>query len=162
MLLRSGQAAINEGERIPGLAATLRRSGIGYVLVRNDLSPASIGYISPQPVHQALRGSGFKVVASFGPAITSAQRGPGSSQAQSSGSSSGAQAALPSYTAIEIFAPAGAPDKPPPAAVALPVSQTVLVNGDRTPLQLTGQRVLAPSAAVMSGDPLPVRRRGGH
>ena len=158
MLLRSVQAAINTGERIPGLAATLRRSGIAYVLVRNDLSPASIGYISPQPVHQALTRSGFQVVASFGPAITGVQGGPGSSQAQSSASSSGAQV-LPSYPAIEIFAPAGAPGRPPPAAAALPVSKTVLVNGGPDALlQLTGQRVLGPSApAVIAGDPLPVR-----
>jgi arabinofuranan 3-O-arabinosyltransferase len=159
MLLRSVQAAINSGERIPGLAATLRRSGIGYVLVRNDLSPASIGYTSPQPVHQALRSSGLKVVASFGPEITAAQSGPGSSLPPASAVSPRTQPALPAYPAIEIFAPVTAPDRPPPAAVALPVSQTVLVNGGPDALlQLAGQRVLAPSAtAVIAGDPLPVK-----
>ncbi|MGN6795540.1 MAG: alpha-(1-_3)-arabinofuranosyltransferase domain-containing protein, partial [Streptosporangiaceae bacterium] len=159
MLLRSVQSAINSGERIPGLAATLRRSGIGYVLVRNDLSPASIGYTPPQPVHQALTSSGYQVVASFGPHITGAQGAPVSSQAPSGSGSSQAQGALPSYPAIEIFAPATAPDRPPPAAVALPVDKTVLVNGGPDALlQLTGQRVLTPSApAVIAGDPLPVR-----
>ncbi|MDR2985625.1 MAG: alpha-(1-_3)-arabinofuranosyltransferase family protein, partial [Nocardiopsaceae bacterium] len=161
MLLRSVQAAINSGERIPGLAATLSRSGIGYVLVRNDLSPASIGYTPPQLVHQALASSGYKVVASFGPAIT-AQGGPGSLQPSgvSGGGAVQPQIALPSYPAIEIFAPSlPSADHPPPAAVALPVSQTVLVNGGPDALlQLTGQRVLAQSApAVIAGDPLPVR-----
>jgi arabinofuranan 3-O-arabinosyltransferase len=159
MLLRSVQAAINSGERIPGLAATLSRSGIGYVLVRNDLSPASIGNTPPEAVHQALTSSGFKVVASFGPQITGAQGGLGSLVAQPASGASPSQAALPSYPAIEIFAPATAADRPPPAAAALPVSQTVLVNGGPDALlQLTAQRALAPSApAVIAGDPLPVK-----
>ncbi len=146
LLLRSVEAAINSGARVAGLAATLRRSGIGYVLVRNDLSPGSIGYTPPQTVHQALTSSGFQVVASFGPAITAAQYSPGSPQA------------LPAYPAIEIFA-GGEAARPPPAAVALPVSKTVLVGGGPDALlQLTGQRLLAPSApATMAGDPLPVR-----
>jgi arabinofuranan 3-O-arabinosyltransferase len=160
LLLRSVQAAINSGERIPGLAATLRRSGIGYVLVRNDLSPASIGYTPPQAVHQALASSGFKVVASFGPALSGAEYSPGSAQAP--GNSGSAQAALPAYPAIEIFAagPRGGPAvRPPPAATALPLSKTVLVNGGADALlQLTAQRLLAPSApVVIAGDPLPVR-----
>jgi arabinofuranan 3-O-arabinosyltransferase len=159
LLLRSVQAAINSGERIPGLSATLARSGIGYVLVRNDLSPASIGYTPPQAVHQALASSGFKVVASFGPEITSAPSGPASSSVQSGAAAARTQASLPSFPAIEIFAPVTAPDRPPPAAVAFPVSQTVLVNGGPDALlQLTRQRLLTPSApAIIAGDPLPVR-----
>ena len=162
LLLRSVQAAINSGERIPGLAATLRRSGIGYVLVRNDLSPASIGYTPPQAVHEALASSGFRVVASFGPALSGAEYSPGSAQAPGSAGSSRAQAALPAYPAIEIFAagPGGERDvRPPPAATALPISKTVLVNGGADALlQLTAQRLLAPSApVVIAGDPLPVR-----
>ena len=159
LLLRSVEAAINSGERIPGLAATLRRSGVGYVLVRNDLSPGSIGYTPPQAVHQALASSGFKVVASFGPPVNRAQYSPGSEQAPGSAGSSQAQAALPAYPAIEIFAAGAAPARPPQAAIALPLSKTVLVNGGADALlQLTGQRVLAPSApAVIAGDPLPTR-----
>jgi arabinofuranan 3-O-arabinosyltransferase len=162
LLLRSVEAAINGGERIPGLAGTLRRSGIGYVLVRNDLSPASIGYTPPQAVHEALTSSGFHVVASFGPGVNGAQYSAGSAQTPGSTGSAQAQAALPSYPAIEIFAAGQARGKavrPPPAATALPLSKTVLVNGGADALlQLTAQRVLAPSApAVIAGDPLPTR-----
>ena len=76
LLLRSIDGAINSGERIPGLVAALRRSGIGYVLVRNDLSSGSIGYTPPQQMHQALASSGFHVVASFGPRIGGGNPGP--------------------------------------------------------------------------------------
>jgi arabinofuranan 3-O-arabinosyltransferase len=148
VLLRSIQAAINSGERIPGLAGTLTRSGIRYVVVRNDLSPYAIGYIPPQLVHEALISSGFRVVAEFGPAMTGTRSPPGAPST-----------ALPSYPAVQIFAagPAGAP--PPQAAVALPVSQTVLINGGPDGLlQLAAQRILQPSApAVIAGDKLPVR-----
>lgn len=148
LLLRSIDAAIKSGERVAGLAATLDRSGIGYVLVRNDLSPYAIGYTPPQVVNQALISSGLRLVATFGPDITGPRRIPG-----------GAQPALPSYPAVEIFA-AGPPGaRPPPPAVALPLSKTVLINGGPDALlQLAAQRILAPSApAVIAGDRLPVR-----
>src|SRR5262245_19755368 len=150
LLLRSVQGAINSGERIPGLAATQARSEIRYVVVRNDLSPAAIGYTPPQIVHQSLISSGFHLVASFGPAVSA----PPANQ-----SVPAAKYAPPAYSAVEIFAAAAATTAPPQPAVALPVSKTVLVNGGPDALlQLTGQRVLAPSApAVIAGDPLPVR-----
>jgi arabinofuranan 3-O-arabinosyltransferase len=148
VLLRSVEAAINSGERIAGLAATLSRSGIRYVVVRNDLSPFALGYIPPQVVHQALVSSGFRVVATFGQAITRAQATPGAPQT-----------VLPSYPAVEIFAAGPARAGPPRAAVALPISKTVLVNGGPDALlQLTAQRILSPSTpAVIAGDKLPVR-----
>jgi arabinofuranan 3-O-arabinosyltransferase len=150
LLLRSVQGAINSGERIPGLAATLARSGIGYVVVRNDLSPAAIDYTPPQVVRQSLVSSGFRLVASFGPAVSAAQ-------ANQSGLA--ATYAPPAYPAVEIFEADPVTTPPPQPAVALPVSKTVLVNGGPDALlQLTGQRVLAPSApVVIAGDPLPVR-----
>jgi arabinofuranan 3-O-arabinosyltransferase len=149
LLLRSVDAALNLGERIPGLVATLHRSGIGYVVVRNDLSPSSIGYVPPQVVHRALESSGFHRVAAFGGLVTGAQTDPGAGNLAY---------ALPSYPAVEIFA-AGAPGTPPPAAaVALPASRTVLVNGGPDALlQLTGQHVLPAGApAIIAGDPVPV------
>ena len=148
LLLRSVEAAVNSGERIPGLAATLRRSGIRYVVVRNDLSPTSIGYTSPQVVHQALASSGFRRVAAFGGVTGPQGGGPGAPQA-----------ALTSYPAVEIFAAAGAAGGPPAAAVALPVSRTVLVNGGPDALlQLIGQGVLPASApVVIAGDRLAAR-----
>ncbi|HEX9067026.1 MAG TPA: alpha-(1-_3)-arabinofuranosyltransferase family protein [Streptosporangiaceae bacterium] len=156
LLLRSVDAAINLGERIPGLVATLHRSGIGYVVVRNDLNPTSIGYVQPQVVHRALESSGWHRVAAFG--VTPAAGG--NAAAGGSAAASGAQqVAQPSYPAVEVFAagPAGTP--PPAAAVALQASRTVLVNGGSDALlQLIGQHVLpSGSPAITAGDPVPAR-----
>ncbi|HEX9551810.1 MAG TPA: alpha-(1-_3)-arabinofuranosyltransferase family protein [Streptosporangiaceae bacterium] len=150
LLLRSVQGAINSGERIAGLAATLHRSGIGFVVVRNDLSPAAIGYTPPQVVHQSLVSSGFRLVASFGPAVSGAVTNPAAPAGKYS---------PPAYPAVEIFAAGPATLGPPPPAVALAVNKTVLVNGGPDALlQLTGQRILAPSApAVIAGDRPPAR-----
>ncbi len=150
LLLRSVEGAINSGERIAGLVATLRRSGIGYVVVRNDLSPAAIGYTPPQVVHQSLISSGFRRVASFGPVVSGALANPSALQAAY---------APPAYPAVEIFMAGPATMGPPRPAVALPVSKTVLVDGGPDALlQLTGQRILGPSApAVIAGDRLPAR-----
>ncbi|HYS31492.1 MAG TPA: alpha-(1-_3)-arabinofuranosyltransferase family protein, partial [Streptosporangiaceae bacterium] len=150
LLLRSLESAVTSGQRVAGLAGTLRRSGIRYVLVRNDLNSAELDYVPPQVVHQALLSSGFRRVAAFGPLITGAQTDPGAPQIQY---------ALPSYRAVEIFAAGPETARPPSAAVALPVSRTVLVSGGPDALlQLTGQHVLAASApAVLAGDRLPAR-----
>jgi arabinofuranan 3-O-arabinosyltransferase len=150
LLLQSLESAITSGQQVPGLAGTLKRSGISYVVVRNDLSPATLDYVQPQVVHQTLLSSGFRRVAAFGPVITGAQTHAGAQQIRY---------ALPSYPAVEVFAAGPAGARPPAAAVALSVSKTVLVNGGPDAmLQLTGQRILAVSApAVLAGDRLSVR-----
>src|SRR5207248_9568111 len=66
-LLDGAEQAIEAGTASPGLAGYLARAGIRYVLVRNDLDPAQLGYTPPAVVHAALRASGFTRVASFGP-----------------------------------------------------------------------------------------------
>ncbi|HUD36062.1 MAG TPA: alpha-(1-_3)-arabinofuranosyltransferase family protein [Streptosporangiaceae bacterium] len=147
LLLDSLESAVESGEQVPGLAATLARSGIRYIVVRNDLNPSALGYTSPQTVHQALASSGFQRVAAFGPLITGAQTDPSATQIQY---------ALPSYPAVEVFEAKSALGTPmPPAATALPVSRTVLVNGGPDALlQLTGQHLLGSAPAVMAGDKL--------
>ncbi|MHB1593696.1 MAG: alpha-(1-_3)-arabinofuranosyltransferase domain-containing protein [Streptosporangiaceae bacterium] len=97
----------------------LVRSGIGYVVVRNDLSPASIGYQPTSLVHLTLAWSGFVRVAEFGPRAAWAQTAPGAGPFGY---------ILPSYPAVEIYAarPGG---RPPPPATALPVRETVLLGG---------------------------------
>ncbi|HUC59065.1 MAG TPA: alpha-(1-_3)-arabinofuranosyltransferase family protein [Streptosporangiaceae bacterium] len=147
LLVTSLETAIESGEQVPGLAGTLDRSGIRYVIVRNDLNPSALGYTPPQAVHQALRNSGFRRVASFGPLVTGAETDPGATQIQY---------ALPSYPSVEIFAAKGAPGAVSPAATALPVSKTVLVNGGPDALlQLAGQGLLKPGEpAVIAGDQL--------
>jgi len=148
LLLSSLEDAVESGEQVPGLAATLARSGIRYVVVRNDLNPNSLDYTPPQTVHQALQSSGFRRIAAFGPLITGAQTDPGEPQIQY---------ALPSYPAVEVFEARSSVGTPvPPAAVALPVRRTVLVNGGPDALlQLAGQRILSSAApVVIAGDRL--------
>ena len=65
-LLAGAEQAIESGTGSPGLPGYLARAGIRYVLVRNDLDPAQLGYIPPTVVHAALEESGFTRVAAFG------------------------------------------------------------------------------------------------
>ena len=145
LLLSSIQSALASGEPVPGLASTLARSGIRYLVVRNDLDPTTIGYISPQVVHEVLAQSGFRRVAAFGPPINSIRYNPAAQQISY---------ALPSYPAVEVFeARSAMAHGPPAAAVALPVSRTVLINGGPDALlQLTGQHILTSAPAVIAGD----------
>ena len=150
ILLQTAEDAVESGEQVSGLAGYLQRAGVRYIVVRNDLDPGQVGYTSPALAHQTLALSGFTRVASFGPLIGGAQVEPRATRAQ--------QAALPSYPAVEVYAPAGA--GPPPSPVTtLPVSQTMLVNGGPDSLlQLTGQGLLGPGQpAIIAGDPLPAR-----
>jgi len=62
---------LDSGAGSPGLAEALARSGVGYVVVRNDLDPARAGATSPDLVHEALLESpGLSRVAAFGPPLT--------------------------------------------------------------------------------------------
>ena len=149
ILLNTAENAIESGEQVSGLAGYLQRAGVRDVVVRNDLDPRQVGYTSAALVHQTLALSGFTRVASFGPPIGGAQIDPRATRAQ--------QAAVPSFPAVEVYTPAGSSGTGPPSPVsALPVSQTVLVNGGPDSLlQLTGQHLLGPGQpAIIAGDPL--------
>ena len=148
ILLDTAENAIESGEQVSGLAGYLQRAGVRYVVVRNDLDPRQVGYTSAALVHQTLALSGFTRVASFGPPIGGKQIQPRATRAQ--------QAAVPSFPAVEVYAPAGSSGPPSPVS-ALPASQTVLVNGGPDSLlQLTGQHLLGPGQpAIIAGDPLP-------
>jgi len=120
------------------------------VVVRNDLNPATIGYVSPQIINQTLALSGFERVASFGPAIPASL------------SYLDAQPLTPGpatrYPAVEIFQAADPAWRASSPVAALPVSRTVLVNGGPDSLlPLAGQGVVTTQPAVIAGDRLPVR-----
>jgi arabinofuranan 3-O-arabinosyltransferase len=148
LFLDTAETTIESGEQVPGLAAYLARAGIRYVVVRNDLSPGMVGYPPPQVVHETLAQSGFRRVAAFGPRVT--------------GRLTGQAAELPGaraeYPAVEVYAGAGADAGAAvdgAGAEALPVSETVLVDGGPDSLlQLAGQGILADRPAVMAGDRL--------
>src|SRR6202035_3584441 len=112
--------AIESGEQVSGLAGYLQRAGVRYLVVRNDLDSKQVGYASAALVHQTLALSGFTRVASFGPPIGGKQIQPRATPAE--------QAARATLPAVEVYAPAGSSGPPGPVS-ALPVSQTVLVNG---------------------------------
>jgi arabinofuranan 3-O-arabinosyltransferase len=150
VFLGTAEQAVESGRAVPGLPVYLARAGIRYVVVRNDLSPAVLGYISPQVVNETLALSGFERVASFGPRIASS---PSYLPAQSP-----APGQAPSYPAVEIFQAANPAWRPASPVTALPASATVLVNGGPDSLlALAGQGVVTSQPAVIAGDPLPVR-----
>ena len=150
VFLDTAEEAIESGQAVPGLPAYLDRAGIRYVVVRNDLDPGTIGYISPQIVNETLGLSGFKRVTSFGPQVVSS---PSYGQTQAPAPSQAA-----SYPAVEIFQAVNPAWRPAGPVAALPVSRTVLVNGGPDALlQLAGQGIVTSQPAVIAGDPLPVR-----
>ena len=125
--------------------------------MRNDLDPRQVGYTSAVLVHQTLALSGFTRAASFGPPIGGAQIEPRATRTQ--------QSVLPSYPAVEVFAPArssGTLSLGLSPVSSLAVSQTVLVNGGPDSLlQLTGQGLLGPEQpTVIAGDPVPASASG--
>jgi len=154
ILLDTAENAVESGEQVSGLAGYLQRAGVRYIVVRNDLDPQQVGYTPAALVHQTLALSGFTRVASFGPPIGGAQIEPRATRAQ--------QAAVPSFPAVEVYAPAGSSGLPSPVS-ALPVGQTLLVNGGPDSLlQLTGQHLLGPGQpAIIAGDPLPAVAASG-
>ena len=147
-LLSTAENAIESGEQVAGLTGYLQRAGVRYIVVRNDLDPRQVGYTSAVLVHQTLALSGFTRVASFGPPIGGAQIEPRATRTQ--------QSVLPSYPAVEIYAPAGLTGTLSPVST-LPASQIELVNGGPDSLlQLTGQGLLGPGQpAIIAGDPVP-------
>jgi arabinofuranan 3-O-arabinosyltransferase len=67
---------LSTGEGSAGLTATLRRMGVTYLVVRNDLDRATIGTAWPVRVHQALEDSpGISLVARMGPGVGIGQYG---------------------------------------------------------------------------------------
>jgi arabinofuranan 3-O-arabinosyltransferase len=150
VFLDTAEQAIESDQAVPGLPAYLARAGIRYVVVRNDLNPATIGYVSPQIVNETLALSGFERVTSFGPRIPSS---PSYLQAQPA-----APGRVPSYPAVQVFQAADPAWRPAGPVAALPADRTVLVNGGPDSLlQLAGQGVVTSQPAVIAGDPLPVR-----
>jgi arabinofuranan 3-O-arabinosyltransferase len=148
VLLQTAEQAVESGQQVPGLAAYLARAGISYVVVRNDVSPESVGYTPPQDVNQTLTESGFRRVASFGPQVAAAASYPD-------------LAGLPagfarSYPSVEVFEATNPHLRVTSPVAALPVSRTVLVSGGPDALlQLEGQGVLGDKPAVIAGDALP-------
>ena len=156
-LLNGAEQAIESGTASPGLAGYLARAGIRYVLVRNDLDPAQLGYTPPEVVHAALRASGFTRVRSFGQPAPAGPVGQGTALQ--------VEAIEPQYPPVEIFQAGNPADRPAGPAAVLPAASTTLVDGGPAALlQLTGQGLLRTGQpAVIAGqdtaaDPPAVRQ----
>ena len=143
MLTAINSAFIN-GTSPPGLAEYLSRSGIDYVVERNDLNLSQTGAPPPALVHQVLSQTpGLEQVKSFGPYIPKTQAAFGT---------------LPIYTSpkalhlhsIEIFKVV----KPGGVVQTYPAKNPLVVSGSTDSLlPLAGSGVLAGRAAVLAGDP---------
>jgi arabinofuranan 3-O-arabinosyltransferase len=69
-LLDAVDAQLATGQPSVGLSAYLARSGVQFVVVRNDLDLATADAARPVRVHEALQGSpGLSLVRSFGPLV---------------------------------------------------------------------------------------------
>ena len=143
-LLNGAEQAIESGTASPGLAGYLARAGIRYVLVRNDLDPAQLGYTPPTVVHAALEESGFTRVAAFGQPVPAGPVGQGTALQ--------VEAIEPQYPPVEIFQAANPAERPTGPAAVLPAASTTLVDGGPASLlQLEAQGMLGDQAAVMAG-----------
>ncbi len=144
VMLSAVEHALATGTAQPGMAQYLSRSGIDYVVERNDLNLRQTGSIPPAQVHQVLSQTpGLTEVASFGPYLPMSQV---------------AQGDLPVYDSpsslhlrpVEIYKvePAVSEVQTFPATNPLVVSGS---SGSLLPLANAG--VLTGRAAVLADDP---------
>ena len=120
--LDSVQRLFAAGRPSAGLADTLVRQGISYVVVRNDLDPETSRSARPLLVHRAITGSpGLTKVAEFGEKV-----GPGLLEGFISDSG-----LRPLFPAIEIYRvePPGSPPGNPGAPYLTPANDMVRVAG---------------------------------
>ncbi len=155
--LDSVQRLLAAGRPSAGLADTLARQGISYVVVRNDLDPDTSRSARPLLVHRAVTGSpGLQKVAQFGAPV-----GPGAVPGFVTDSG-----LRPRYPAVEIYRVAAA-DGDPAAPYFVQTGQLPRVDGGPEVLlrlderrRLLGQPMLGPvlltGDAARAGLPTPV------
>ncbi len=160
--LDSVQRLFAAGRPSAGLADTLARQGISYVVVRNDLDPDTSRSARPLLVHRAIDGSpGLQKVAEFGEPV-----GPGTLSGFISDSG-----LRPRYPAVEIYHVDGQGN--PGAPYLTDASRMARVDGGPEVLlrlderrRLLGQPPLGPmlltADAQRAGLPRPGRHRHRH
>ncbi|MER6180992.1 alpha-(1-_3)-arabinofuranosyltransferase family protein [Streptomyces sp. NPDC001652] len=130
------EQALMSGGEVPGLADYLSRSGIYYIVVRNDLDPDQIGYVPTTTVKRTLEESGYQRMKGLGPVMTGGRIIQDAPLA--------IEGLYPRQRAVEIYAPAQAVPRPGHAGL-LPVADTAVVSG--------GPESLLPLATELRGRP---------
>jgi arabinofuranan 3-O-arabinosyltransferase len=144
VMLSAVEDALATGTPQPGLAQYLSRSGIDYVVERNDLNLALTRAPPPAKVHQVLSETpGLTEVASFGPYLPFSQVAFGGLPVYDSSS-------YLHLRAVEIYRV----DPPVSEVETFPASNPLVVSGSSgTLLSLAGAGVLTGRAAVLAKDP---------
>ncbi|QVT80746.1 Alpha-(1-_3)-arabinofuranosyltransferase [Nocardioides aquaticus] len=142
-MLDAVEARLDEGRGSAGLTTYLRRAGIEYLLVRNDLAPSD-DVPDPVLVHQALATSpGITRVADFGPVVG------GEPELERDGQrvlvNGGWQA---SYPAVEVFGVGGS-DVPSAVSTAAP---SVVAGGPEDLLDLVDLGLLGEAPSILATD----------
>ena len=140
-MLDAIDAQLASGRSSAGLSAYLARSGVRYVVVRNDLDLNTADVPRPVLVHEALANSpGLSLVQSFGGLVGDATK-PGNIVDQH---------LQQPYPAVEIWTVSDAAD---PRVEAMPADATVQVSGGpESLLPLSDQGLGSSEPAVLTGD----------
>ncbi len=136
------------GRPSAGLADSLRRAGVGYLVVRNDLDHGRAGTARPVLVHAAVAGSpGLSRVATFGPPVGGGSTPEGLVDQQLDRP----------YAAVEVYAVA----RPAGRVSAYPADQAVQVSGGpESLLGLDDLDWLRGAPTVLTADAPPGLRSG--
>ncbi|GLX04488.1 alpha-(1-_3)-arabinofuranosyltransferase family protein [Microbispora sp. NBRC 16548] len=125
------------GHGSPGLTEALRRAGVTYLLIRNDLVRETLGTAWPARVHQTLQDSGLSRTAEFGPLVGLTANGTASGWLDQP------------YPALEVYKIAGTA----PLASTVPRAGTLHVEGaPEAVLDMAEEGLLTGDRPVLVGD----------
>ncbi|MHC0429785.1 alpha-(1-_3)-arabinofuranosyltransferase [Streptomyces sp. O3] len=141
------EQALLTGSAVPGLQDYLSRSGLHFVVVRNDLDPDQVGYVPTATVKRTLEASGYERIEGFGPEMTGG-RIADKTPIQ-------VQGLYPRQQAVEIYRPGDQARRPGQVGVQ-PVADTAVVSGGpEALLPLSADPAMRDRPAVLTGDHTP-------
>jgi arabinofuranan 3-O-arabinosyltransferase len=151
-VLDAVERRLQDGVPSPGLSEFLARSGIRYVVARNDLDWRRSGAPRPLQVRDALVAAGLRRVIAFGPSPPPPQK---SDSSLADFGISEVEARLPAVEIYQVEAAASLVN-------AYPVANGLTVNGGPDSLlQLADRDLLQGRAAVLAGDGAEAPAPGG-
>ncbi|WP_406397996.1 alpha-(1-_3)-arabinofuranosyltransferase [Streptomyces sp. NBC_00879] len=136
--------ALMSGGEVPGLRDYLSRTGLYFVVVRNDLDPDQLGYVPPITVKRTLEASGYRRVTGFDPLLTGG-RIPSDTPMQ-------IQGIFPRMQAVEIYEPTGNTRRPGQVGLPAVADTAVVSGGPEALLQLSADPSLRGRPTVLTGD----------